>query len=68
MVYAFASLQLVQQTADKAESYGLPVTTYKGGSAGGCSNTLYQEGRAPCILTYQALFNGRTQRWNMWMP
>ena len=61
VAYVCASLQLVQQTADKAESYGLCTTTYVGGH--GYSNTNYQEGLGPCITTYQALFNGRTRRW-----
>ena len=61
VAYVCASLQLVQQTADKAESYGLRTTTYVGGQ--GYSNTNYQEGLCPCITTYQALFNGLTQRW-----
>lgn len=61
VVYVCASLQLVHQTATKALSYGLPVTTYTAESR--FSNTLFQEGRAPCITTYQAVFNGLTRRW-----
>ena len=62
VAYVCASLQLVQQTADKAKSYGLRTTTYIGGGRG-FSNTNYQEGLNPCVTTYQALFNGRTNRW-----
>lgn len=62
VAYVCASLQLVEQTASKARSYGLEATTYVGGS--GFSDTRYQEGRAPCLTTYQALFNGLTRRWD----
>ncbi len=30
VVYACSSIQLVEQTAEKAKGYGLPVTTYHG--------------------------------------
>lgn len=61
VVYVCASIQLVQQTAAKAASYGLPVTTYFGSTF---SDTLFQEGLAPCLTTYQALFNGLTHKWD----
>ncbi len=56
--YACSSIQLVEQTAAKADGYGLPVTTYFRGEF---SNDLYQSGRAPCITTYHALFNGKSR-------
>lgn len=59
VVYACSSIQLVDQTAEKARGYGLPVTTYVGGTFSG--DGLYQRAEAPCITTYQALFNGRTR-------
>ena len=58
VVYACSSLQLVHQTASKARGYGLDVTTYVSGQF---SNDLYRQGLAPCITTYQALFNGRSR-------
>ena len=59
VVYACSSIQLVEQTADKARGYGLPVTTYLSGVFS--PDGLYQRAEAPCVTTYQALFNGRTR-------
>lgn len=49
VVYACGSLQLVQQTFEKAEGYGLDATTYMHGNF---SDACYHEGTAPCITTY----------------
>lgn len=57
VVYACSSIQLVEQTAKKAEGYGLPITTYVRGSF---SNDLATKGDAVCLTTYQALFNGKS--------
>lgn len=57
VVYACSSIQLVEQTAKKAIGYGLDVTTY---FENNYSNGLYHGGQAPCITTYQALFNGKS--------
>lgn len=57
VLYACSSIQLVEQTAEKAGGYGLAVTTYIGGVF---SNDLFHQGVAPCITTYQALFNGKS--------
>ncbi len=57
VLYACSSIQLVEQTAEKAAGYGLSVSTYFGGHF---SNDLFHQGKAPCITTYQALFNGRS--------
>ena len=57
VVYACSSIQLVEQTAKKAEGYGLPITTYV---RGGFSNDLAASGDAVCLTTYQALFNGKS--------
>ena len=59
VVYVCSSIQLVEQTAEKAKGYGLPVTTYHGGqfSPGG----LYDRAEAPCVTTYQALLNGKSR-------
>lgn len=57
VLYACSSIQLVEQTAEKAEGYGLDVTTYHSGHF---SDDAYQRGTAPCVTTYQALFNGKT--------
>lgn len=58
VLYACNSIQLVEQTRDKAHGYGLESTTYFRGEF---SNQLYSEGKAPCITTYQALFNGKSR-------
>ncbi len=59
VVYACSSIQLVEQTATKAKGYGLPVTTYLRGEFS--DDDLYHKGEAPCVTTYQALFNGKTR-------
>jgi tetratricopeptide (TPR) repeat protein len=58
VIYACGSIQLVEQTAIKAQGYGLDVTTY---FRQDFSNNLYQRGLAPCLTTYQALFNGKSR-------
>lgn len=58
VVYACSSIQLVEQTSAKALGYGLEVTTY---FRSNFDNSLYQQGLAPCITTYQALFNGKSR-------
>lgn len=58
VLYACSSIQLVEQTAEKAAGYGLSVTTYFGRNF---SNDLFHQGKAPCVTTYQALFNGRSR-------
>lgn len=58
VLYACASIQLIEQTREKAEGYGLKVTTYHGG---GFSNDLFDKGEAVCLTTYQALFNGKSK-------
>ena len=59
VVYACSSIQLVEQTADQARGYGLPVTTYYGNQFS--PDRRYQRAEAPCVTTYQALFNGKTR-------
>ena len=59
VVYACSSIQLVEQTADKARGYGLPVTTYYRNKFS--LDRQYQRAEAPCVTTYQALFNGKTR-------
>jgi replicative superfamily II helicase len=58
VLYACGSIQLVEQTAAKAQGYGLALTTYFQGKF---SNDLYVSGMAPCITTYHALFNGKSR-------
>ena len=58
VLYACSSIQLVQQTAEKAHGYGLPATTYFKQEF---SNDGFHKLEAPCITTYQALFNGRSK-------
>jgi replicative superfamily II helicase len=55
IVYACSSIQLVEQTAEKARGYGLDVTTY---IRGNYSSEAFARCVGPCITTYQALFNG----------
>jgi len=58
VLYACASIQLIEQTREKAEGYGLKVTTYHSRNF---SNDLFDKGEAVCLTTYQALFNGKTK-------
>jgi tetratricopeptide (TPR) repeat protein len=58
VLYACASIQLIEQTREKAEGYGLKVTTYHSGEF---SNDLFDKGEAVCLTTYQALFNGKSK-------
>ena len=59
VVYACSSIQLVEQTATKANGYGLPAATYyRRAFSQGDS---YLRAEAPCVTTYQALFNGRSR-------
>ena len=58
ILYVCSSIQLVEQTARKAEKYGIEVTTYFNGDF---SNDLYERCLAPCITTYQAVFNGKSR-------
>lgn len=58
VLYACASIQLVQQTAEKARGYGLDTTTYVSGDF---STDGYHRCVTPCVTTYQALFNGKTR-------
>jgi hypothetical protein len=58
VAYACSSIQLVEQTAAKAIGYGLEPTTY---FKNAFNNLHYQQGLAPCITTYQALFNGKSK-------
>ncbi|WP_028581993.1 DEAD/DEAH box helicase family protein [Desulfogranum japonicum] len=55
ILYACSSIQLVEQTKEKAEGYGIDVTTY---FKRNYNNDYFHRGEAPCITTYQALFNG----------
>ena len=57
VLYACSSIQLVEQTVNKAKGYGLPITSYYQKKY---SNDLFQRGEAPCITTYQALLNGHS--------
>lgn len=58
VLYACSSIQLIEQTAEKAKGYGLHVTTYFNKEF---SNDAFTRGEAPCITTYQALFNGHSK-------
>ena len=58
VLYACASIQLVQQTAEKARGYGLDMTTFVSPDF---STDGYSRCVTPCVTTYQALFNGKTR-------
>jgi tetratricopeptide (TPR) repeat protein len=58
VIYACASIQLIEQTREKAEGYGLKVTTYYEREF---SNDLFHKGEAVCLTTYQAIFNGKSK-------
>ena len=59
VVYACSSIQLVEQTANKAQGYGLPAATYF--RTRFSQGELYHRAEAPCVTTYQALFNGKSR-------
>ena len=59
VVYACSSIQLIEQTAEKALGYGIDVATYHGGQF--ANEDAYYRGVSPCITTYQALFNGKSR-------
>lgn len=61
VLYACGSIQLVEQTREKFESYGLKPTTYYNRKF---SNENYDQCQAVCITTYQAIFNGRSKFFN----
>jgi len=55
VVYVCATIDLVEQTAAEAERIGIQHTTRV---SGGYNNDLFESGKAFCITTYHALFNG----------
>jgi hypothetical protein len=55
VIYACATIDLVRQTAAEAKKIGLQCTTRVEQRF---DNDLFESGRAFCITTYQALFNG----------
>lgn len=55
VVYVCATVDLVKQTAAEADKIGVEYTLRTDGKY---SNTLFESGRAFCITTYHALFNG----------
>ena len=59
VVYACSSIQLVEQTATKAEGYGLTAATYYRQKFS--QGDSYYRAEAPCVTTYQALFNGKSR-------
>ena len=59
VVYSCSSIQLVEQTAEKALGYGIDVATYHGGRF--TNQDAYYRASSPCITTYHALFNGRSR-------
>ncbi len=59
VAYSCSSIQLVEQTAEKARGYGIDVATYHGGAF--TNADAYFRASGPCVTTYQALFNGKTR-------
>ena len=59
VVYSCSSIQLVEQTAEKARGYGIDVATYHGREF--TNEDAYYRAIFPCVTTYQALFNGKTR-------
>ncbi|KPQ01695.1 DEAD/DEAH box helicase family protein [Marinobacter sp. HL-58] len=55
VVYVCATIDLVEQTSAEASRIGIQHTTRV---AGGYNNDLFESGKAFCITTYHALFNG----------
>ncbi|MEC4984246.1 MAG: DEAD/DEAH box helicase family protein, partial [Oscillatoria sp. PMC 1076.18] len=59
VLYACSSINLVEQTESKAKGYGLEIATYIKGEYR--NKSLYQRCLAPCVTTYQAIFNGKSR-------
>ena len=59
VVYACSSIQLVEQTAEKAGGYGIDVATYHRGKF--ANEDAYFRAVSPCLTTYHALFNGKSR-------
>ncbi len=57
VLYACSSIQLVEQTAEKATGYGFEPSTYVKSVF---SSDSFTRRVGPCITTYHALFNGRS--------
>jgi replicative superfamily II helicase len=58
VIYLSPTVQLVQQTLEKAAEYGIPAVPYeKGAELPG----EFLAGRSVLVCTYQALFNGRSK-------
>lgn len=65
VVYACATIDLVEQTKREAERIGISCTTRV---RQGFDNDLFETGRAFCITTYQALFNGHSAIVSRYFP
>lgn len=59
VLYLCNTIQLVEQTAEKAAGYGIDVATYF--EQRFTNEHAFSEGRAPCITTYHAAFNGKSR-------
>lgn len=57
VIYLCSTIDLVRQTAVEAERIGIPYTCRVKNEY---SNDLFESGKAFCITTYQALFNGHS--------
>ena len=59
VVYACSSIQLIEQTVRMSKGYGIPLASYH--SRVFRQEELYFRAEAPCVTTYQALFNGKSR-------
>ncbi|MFG1691686.1 DEAD/DEAH box helicase family protein [Gemmatimonadota bacterium] len=57
VIYVCATNQLLEQTKEKAEEYGIPTAEYYAGSWHG---DVYHRGLGPGLTNYQAVFNGKS--------
>lgn len=57
VIYVCSTIDLVNQTAEEADRIGINYTVR---TRGNYSNDLFQTGKAFCITTYSALFNGHS--------
>lgn len=57
VLYVCSTNQLVEQTQEKAEEYGLEVSTYYGSTWSGDG---YTRCICPCVTNYQSLFTGKS--------
>lgn len=65
VLYVCSTIDLVRQTAEEADRIGIDHSTRV---RKGFSNDLFETGKAFCITTYAALFNGHSALRNRFFP